>query len=331
MTVDTNPEFGIELVLVLPYAYWLHTQGKLDKVITSKGMKPFYYFCNDVEEKYEYRTVDNHASGLGSGDNPNVPNCWIYGSIDNAKLYKDTWEHWESFADVKAGCGILDYRQWKLPDYSQIYRNDKFIFEKPFIVVANRYNWEHGTAPVGYFNIQSLNEIFEYLTDKGYTVVYKRPQNTEFPLDQNEMNTIYNKETLQENVEGLGVVSDYDLTTLYEDVILLDDIVQKNTNMTYNEVQLNLFANATGFIGMSGGSTLLLNLFKKQTITYLYNGSDLRDKFWEDANGNVNIKNYYYAMNPNVIPYIDRDCVDMHNNNHTEFLKLIKETFKGKI
>ena len=47
MVVRSNPEFGIELALVIPYAYYLHTQGKLDTVITSRGMKPFYYFCND--------------------------------------------------------------------------------------------------------------------------------------------------------------------------------------------------------------------------------------------------------------------------------------------
>ena len=34
MIVDCNPEFGIELALALPYAYWLHKQGKLEKVIT---------------------------------------------------------------------------------------------------------------------------------------------------------------------------------------------------------------------------------------------------------------------------------------------------------
>ena len=50
ITVDVHPEFGIELALALPYAYWLHTQGKLKKVITSKGMKPFYYFTDNVEE-----------------------------------------------------------------------------------------------------------------------------------------------------------------------------------------------------------------------------------------------------------------------------------------
>ena len=73
MIVKTNPEFGIELALVVPYAYHLHTQGKLDSVITSKGMKPFYYFCDNVEEKYEHRTIDNGAAGLNS-----LPNNWLH-------------------------------------------------------------------------------------------------------------------------------------------------------------------------------------------------------------------------------------------------------------
>ena len=96
---------------------------------------------------------------------------------------------------------------------------------------------------------------------------------------------------------------------------------------TYNELQLNLFANSYGFISISGGSTLLLNLFQKSTLTYLYNSSDLRQKFWENENGIKNIKNYYYMMNPNVIPFIDRDCKEMNNNNYGRFLTKIKEVF----
>ena len=57
MIVDCNPEFGCELVLGIPYAYWLHKNNQLEKVITSKGMKPFYYFCDNVEEKFEFRTI----------------------------------------------------------------------------------------------------------------------------------------------------------------------------------------------------------------------------------------------------------------------------------
>jgi len=212
-----------------------------------------------------------------------------------------------------------------MPNFTEKYKNDKFLFDKPFIVVANRYNWEHGHEPVGYFNMTCLQEIFNYLVSKGYKVVYKRPRNTEFPLDQNEMNTVHRQENLTATTEDGTILSDYDLTKYYEDVILFDDIVHENQHLTYNEVQLNLFVNAEKFIGMSGGSTLILNLFQKPTITYLYNRSDLREKFWENEDGHKNIKNYYYMMNPNIIPFIDTECEDMKRHNHIKFLNVIKE------
>ena len=320
ITVDIHPEFGIELALGLPYVYWLHENNQLEKVVTSKGMKPFYYFCDNVEEKYDYRTIDNSAAGLDS-----LPNPWIYGNKHNAQLYKDDWTLWKDFMCEEKGCGILDYRKWEVPDFTKQYKNNRFLFNKPFIVVSNRYNWEHGSKPIGYFDIKCLYEIFNYLTEKGYMVIYKRPTNTEFPPDQNELATLQNKEILSADVDGIGKITDHELTNYYEDVILFDDIVEENSDLTYNEVQLKLFANADKFVAMSGGSTLLLNLFKKPTITYLYNSSDLRENFWESKNGNVNIKNYYYMMNPNVIPFVDENCVDMKNANYYKFLNSIKE------
>jgi hypothetical protein len=50
MILKVNPEFGIELALAIPFAYWLHQNGQLDGVVTSKGMKPYYFFCNNVKE-----------------------------------------------------------------------------------------------------------------------------------------------------------------------------------------------------------------------------------------------------------------------------------------
>jgi hypothetical protein len=286
-------------------------------------MKPFYYFCDTVEEKYDYRTIDNSAAGMDS-----LPNPWIYGTQLDAELYKDEWEHWESFKNAPNGVGILNYTQWKIPNFTEKYKNENFVSEKPLIFISNRYNWEHGKPPVGYFSIQCLNEIFDYLTNSGYTVIYKRPLNTEFPLDQNEMSTYHNKENLVAEVEGGGIISDHQLTTYYEDVILFDDLINKNPNLSYNELQLNVFANVHKFISMSGGSALLTNLFQKPNITYLYNRSDLREKFWEDENGNKNIKNYYYMMNQNVIPFIDAECEDMKKNDNTRFLNIIKENIR---
>ena len=73
MILDLNPEFGYELVCSAPYAYWLKQNGEYVKVITSKGMKPFYWFCDEVEEKYTTRSVDNRTNGV-----QNLPNTWIH-------------------------------------------------------------------------------------------------------------------------------------------------------------------------------------------------------------------------------------------------------------
>ena len=67
-----NPEFSCEIQMVVPYAYWLHKRGELKTIITSKGMKPFYYFHDDVREEFDYRSVDNyHMEGQ-------IPNIWIH-------------------------------------------------------------------------------------------------------------------------------------------------------------------------------------------------------------------------------------------------------------
>lgn len=329
MIIDTNPEFGIELTLTLPYAYWLHKQGQLEKVITSKGMKPFYFFCDNVEEKYDVRTIDNEQAGMNK-----IPNPWIYGFKENAALYKDTWKDWYKFVDVERGCGILDYSQWQMPDFNIQYKSDsRFKFDRPFIVIANRYNFEHGHPPLGYFDIECLYNIFEYLISKGYAVVYKRPDNREgFPLDQNEVTTVMNNCILQADVAGIGIINDYELTKYFEHVYLINDIKDKyKESLTYNEIQLKLFANASGFITIAGGgSTLFPCMFKKPTVTYF--GREMaeskRDRFFYTSDGTKNIKNYHFVLNPNLTVHVDVDGNDMVNNKYSDFLTKIKKVFK---
>tara|TARA_R100000152_G_C6780265_1_gene212817 strand:+ start:3508 stop:4491 length:984 start_codon:yes stop_codon:yes gene_type:complete len=323
--VSINPEFGVELTLALPYIYWLHQNNQLEKVITSKDMKPFYYFSDDVEERFEYRTIDNGAAGMDE-----IPNNWIYGMKNNAELYKDEWEHWKSFNDVEKGCGILDYRKWELPNYTEHYKNDEIVFDKPIVVISNRYNWEHGSPPLTFFDIGCLYNLFNYLTESGYTVIYKRPDNTEFPLDQNEINTKASNVKLTANVEGIGLINDYQLTNYYEDVHLMDDVRKKYPHYSYNEFQVRLFANTNSFICMGGGSTLLACLFQKPTIGFWGRKMEesTRLKFWEDENKNKNIKNYHYMLNPNLVPFVDLEGDDMLNDGYKKFIALVEETIK---
>ena len=73
MELNLNPEFGYELVCSAPYAYWLKKQGEYVKVTTSIGMKPFYWFCDEVVEKYTTRHLDNHSNGV-----QDLPNNWVH-------------------------------------------------------------------------------------------------------------------------------------------------------------------------------------------------------------------------------------------------------------
>ena len=311
MIINTNPEFGIELTLVIPYAYHLHKEGKLEKVITSKGMKPFYYFCDDVEEKYDFRTIDNLSAGLGS-----LPNPWIYGNKKNAELYKDEWEYWESFRDVEKGCGILNYEKWNLPDYKSKYKNDEFVFEKPFIVVSNRYNWEHGQPPIGHFSIKCLYEIFNYLTEKGYNVIYKRPDNTEFAPDQNEIATLQGGYEFIE-ITDQGVLSDYGLCEYYDNVYNINDF-DHGDEFSYNEFQLECFSGADGFITTNGGGGILCAYFGKPVLFYVPHGKELRE-------GYLTKENSYIKKLSNADIHVVFDEGDI--NDYSELINKMKEVF----
>jgi len=117
MIVKTNPEFGIELALTVPYAYWLHQNNQLEKVITSRGMTPFYFFADEVIEEFQHRTIDNASAGLGT-----LPNDWIHGinSLEEP--------------------GVLDYTKWEVPPFADFYKNDFYNFKRPTIFINNKYN-----------------------------------------------------------------------------------------------------------------------------------------------------------------------------------------------
>ena len=239
MIVKANPEFGIELALVVPYAYHLHTQGKLDSVITSKGMKPFYYFCDDVREEFDFRTIDNAAAGLNE-----LPNNWIHGVNPLEKP------------------AVLNYDEWTPPPYKEHYwlnTGRKSVF------ISNKYNLEHGEEPFGFFDIQCLYDMFSYLLGCGYEVIYKRATNkeSEFAIDQNEMSSIHQGyDNITANVEGIGVISDRDLPKYMEGMI---SYVHKG-----KELRPNYFGEESYFRKLSGANVVPVYdvIGKVNTMTY---------------------------------------------------------------
>lgn len=316
-TIRANPEFASELVCIIPYVYWLHTQGKLEKVVTSKDMKPFYYFCDKVEEYFDMRTLDNRNSGL-----EDTPNEWVHHNAESVtgKDYSELTEQQQN--DVN---GVLDYSEWIPPPYTEKYKTDEFKFEKPVIVVNNNYNIEYGkpiTESLRFFDIKTLYDIFSYLTENGYTVVYKRPDNTEFTLDQNEMSTLDSKLSLTADVAGVGIISDYDLCEYFDgNVINMNKMKKDYPHYDYNEFQLKLFSSAEGFVTTNGGGGILCSYFKKPVVMYIPHGKELR------ANYVTNKDSYLNKLSENNIhPILDEGNL----NNYSKVIEKIKTVFKDK-
>jgi hypothetical protein len=312
MIVKANPEFGIELALVVPYAQYLQKQGKLDGVITSKGMKPFYYFCDNVREDFTHRTINNSLAGLDK-----LPNNWIHG------------------INPEVEPGVLNYDEWTPPPYKEHYKTIDDLPTEPRkrVMITNKYNLEHGEEPFGFFDIQCLYDMFTYITSCGYDVIYKRATNkeSEFAIDENEMSSIHQGyHDITADVEGIGVISDRDLPKYMKGVTLFDDLIQDED---YNTTQMKVMANCDYFISVCGGNSILSSYFGGTMISYVHKGKELRPNYFGE-------NSYFRKLsNANIIPVYDVigkvNTETYHHKvnktgkqDYTELLEVIKNEIK---
>lgn len=314
MKLSVNPEFGIELALAVPYAHFLHNNGQLDAVETSRGMKPFYFFCDDVQEVYQGRSLNN-LSALKQ-----VPNKWIHHNAE-AVLGKDYSLLTES--EKSTVNGVLDYTKWSPADFKSYYKNEEFRYKTPTVFITNKFNIEHGEAPMGYFDIECLCWMFEFFKRRGYSVIYKRATNkeSEFSKDDNEIQSLENGyNDIQADVDGIGIITDFELTKYFDNVTLLSDIVEKS-GKSYNEVQLKVLANCDKFVSVCGGNSILSSMFGGTVITYIHKGKELRTNYFGE-------NSYFRKLSgANVIPTIDRKVMTTGEHDYSELKSAIEKYY----
>jgi hypothetical protein len=168
-----------------------------------------------------------------------------------------------------------------------------------------------------------LYHIFDTLTSLGYNIIYKRPDNTEFILDQNEVFTNQNNVTLTANVEGFGQMTDYELCKQFDNVTNITEF--NNLFPDYSTLNLNVFAEADGFVSVNGGGYQLFGYFDKPLIIYTSKGKELRPNYLEYEDSYIKM-----LGNANVYPIIDKfeDWEINGGQNITDTLRVIKKVFK---
>lgn len=212
--IDFQGEFEQELRYVIPFAYWHHLNGTLKKTISCKNTKDFYFFSENHEERYSKR-------------------LWEFGY----KFGIPNMTHSATFS----------YTKWKQVPYKSFYKNDVFKYEKPILVIANKYNIEWDEAPLNYFSIEFL-DWFIAKYQHSYQIIYNRPLNTQIVSDNSDILDLKEHVWLHEH---------------YPDVLQMNDLYNENIGLvnSYNHLQLMVYANTDNFISVHGGTAGLASYF----------------------------------------------------------------------
>lgn len=225
--IHFDGEFQHELIYVIPFAYWHFKNSTLKKTVASKFTKSLYFFSPCHEERYNER---NWKSNF----NIEIPN-----SAHNFRLNTKKWE--------------------RVP-FKEYYSNKTFVYEKPILVIANRYNTEWEGEPVSYFNLEMLSRMIKKLSSK-YQIIYNRPSLENITNDNSEILELNDCQYLSHN---------------FKEVILLDDLYEelKIKVQSFNELQLMVYANCNNFISVHGGTATLASYFGGTNLIYSKKGHE---------------------------------------------------------
>jgi hypothetical protein len=153
----------------------------------------------------------------------------------------------------------LDTAQWIPPPYKSVFENDTFRWSKELCVVCNKHTPEPSVSSgeaVNFINLPDLLELLEILR-KRYQVVYVRPRSDDIVDDHQPIQEFGDLAAIQAR---------------FPDVLTIQQIHERHTDLSYNELQMRLFANCRRFVSMLGGSSYLASYFGGKNIVYAREG-----------------------------------------------------------
>ena len=227
MIVDSrNMEFGHELFAAVPYAYYLYKNKQLTGTRSAIGTEPFYYFS----PKHVINAAARHSSQVWGSEVPNV------------KVKEFTGEG-----------------EWIAPPYKARYANRRFVYDKPILVIANKYNQEWFGPPVNYLNTETILKIIDMCKDR-YEIFYNRA----LPV------------ILADDQVHLDMGEHEVIRSAYPEVRFVHELPGE-----FNVNQLRLYANCDRFISVQGGNSILASYFGGINLVYTVKGNELGGGFYE--------------------------------------------------
>jgi len=227
-------EFAPELQFTLPFAYWHFKNGTLKSTRSSKYTKEMYFFSENHDEHFQTRNNEGNY-------NYEMPRV----------LYSQDY----------------DMEKWLPVPLKETYANQVYVYDKPVLIIANRYNMEWDGPPVSFYSVEMLGYMLDRLRDK-YTIIYNRPRPQNITMDNSD---IY-------DMDEFGW-----LKSEYPEVILMEDLFTENKGKAnnFNHLQMMVYANASKFISIHGGTATLASYFGGTNLILSKKGPEHHFKCFE--------------------------------------------------
>jgi hypothetical protein len=274
--ISFNGEFAPELQFVVPFAYWHFKNGTLHKTRSSKYTNELYFFSPDHEEYFETRTNE----GNYNYETPRI-------------LYSHDY----------------DMSKWEAVPYKAHYRNDMYVFEKPILIIANRYNMEWDGPPVSFYSIEMLQYMIENLK-KDFTIVYNRPRPQNITMDNSDIYDMNEFEWLERD---------------HPEVVLMEDLFRENKGgaRNFNHLQMMVYANADRFISIHGGTATLASCFGGKNLILSRKGPEHHFGCYQKLYPKLSGAQIFHARNDEEVKrYIDENFIVSGNAVHSDGSKI---------
>jgi hypothetical protein len=225
--ISFSGEFTPDIVFALPFAYWHYKNGTLLTTEGAKYTKELYYFSPHHIETFETRTT----IGNYNFETPRI-------------LYSHNY----------------NMRKWIPVPLKSIYKNNIFVYKKPILIVANRYNMEWDGPPISFLSVKFLEILFNRYKDK-YQIIYNRPKAENITNDNSDIYDLNEYQWIEDN---------------YPDIILMENLYEEHRQMVnnFNHLQMMVYANSESFVSTHGGTAALASYFGGKNIILSKQGGE---------------------------------------------------------
>jgi glycosyltransferase involved in cell wall biosynthesis len=217
---------------------------------------------------------------------------------DNERSWDNMKKLWNTnFPNINIHRADLDWELFSPPPLKEYYKDKSIDFEKEKIIIFNRYNKEWGGPPINYLDLNTLDKLFNLLNND-YQVIYINLTKGDSYFD---------------GAKPL-FLNDESILKKYPNVMTIYDVIDANPGLTYNEVQLRLFANCSKFISSNGGQLILSAYFGGENIIF--------SKKCRELEPNVNsFYRWYHKLGGGIF---------QHVNNYDDLIQLVTEKWVEK-